>query len=180
MNNKGTTLVEVLVSVVLIAIVMIFIFNLLSDLKNEDYLSNYRTQDSLNRTELIHLVENDFINMELLNVTSNNCGSDKMCITFEYKDKIGITRIKQLEIKQNEIIYGDEKWLFNSKIQLDGTVYCAKSNYNGYYIFNLNVPINHEATSARKLSIDISYLSTKSVNIPSSINVKNGTISSTC
>ena len=40
MNKKGMTLMEVLVSLVLISIVMIFIVNLLSDLKNEGILSN--------------------------------------------------------------------------------------------------------------------------------------------
>lgn len=180
MNNKGTTLVEVLVSVVLIAIVMIFIFNLLSDLKNEDYLSNYRTQDSLNRTELIHLVENDLIEMELIEITSYDCGNDKMCIRFEYKDKIGITRFKMLSVSKNLVIYGDEKWDFNSNILIESAEYCAKSNYNGYYIFNIKVPVNHNASSSRKLSIDISYLSKKSASIPPSIIVKSGTLYSSC
>ena len=62
MNKKGMTLMEVLVSLVLISIVMIFIVNLLSDLKNEGILSNKRNEDSLTRASLINVIEADLIN----------------------------------------------------------------------------------------------------------------------
>ena len=64
MNKKGMTLMEVLVSLVLISIVMIFIVNLLSDLKNEGILSNRRNEDSLTRASFINVTEAEFINSD--------------------------------------------------------------------------------------------------------------------
>ena len=64
MNNKGMTLMEVLVSLVLISIVMIFIVNLLSDLKNEDVISAKRNEDTLTRAALINVIQGDLINSD--------------------------------------------------------------------------------------------------------------------
>ena len=74
MNKKGMTLMEVLVSLVLISIVMIFVVNLLSDLKNEGILSNKRNTDSLTRASLINVIQGDLINNEnYLTTFIKNC-----------------------------------------------------------------------------------------------------------
>ena len=70
MNKKGMTLMEVLVSLVLISIVMIFVVNLLSDLKNEDVLSNKRNEDTLTRASLINVIQSDLINSDRNKVTN--------------------------------------------------------------------------------------------------------------
>ena len=61
LNNKGVTLIELIVSLALISIVMVFIFNLLIDLKAEDSLSSKRSTDALNRSTIIRLIQNDFL-----------------------------------------------------------------------------------------------------------------------
>ena len=64
MNKKGMTLMEVLVSLVLISIVMIIVVNLLSDLKNQDVLSNKRNEDTLTIASLINVIKSDLINSD--------------------------------------------------------------------------------------------------------------------
>ena len=49
LNSKGMTLTEVIAALIILSIVMIFLFNILSDLRYEDYLSLSRNEDSINR-----------------------------------------------------------------------------------------------------------------------------------
>ena len=65
MNKKGLTLVELIFSLALISIIMVFIFNLIGDLKTEDSLSKTRSEDSLTRSTVINLIQNDFIKIDL-------------------------------------------------------------------------------------------------------------------
>lgn len=152
MNNKGTTIVEVLVSIVLMSIVLIFLMALLSDLKNEDYLSNTRSKDALNRIEIIHLIETDMIDYGVNKITISNC-SNNLCIRFDYKNNSN----KQLKITNKEVIYDDEKWTLNSgNYQLNQITYYNYSN-SYYHLFKMSIPATHDASSYRKLSLDLSY-----------------------
>ena len=48
LNRKGMSLTEVIAALVILSIVMIFLFNILSDLRYEDYLSLSRNEDAVN------------------------------------------------------------------------------------------------------------------------------------
>ena len=61
LNRKGMSLTEVIAALVILSIVMIFLFNILSDLRYEDYLSLSRNEDAINRANLINIIENDNI-----------------------------------------------------------------------------------------------------------------------
>ena len=161
MNNKGTTIVEIIVSIALISIILIFIFNLLSSLKNEDYLSNARIQDSLKRTEIIHIIQNDFIYKGLSKAEVDKCGNN-ICATFTFNDDTE----KNLEVKENELIYDDEIWIMNGKLLLNEVTYCYLLNDNGYNLFKLIIPEEHDASSYRKLTIDLIYFSNKELELP--------------
>ena len=174
MNNKGTTLIEILVSVILITMVTIFLFAVLSDLRNEEYLSESKSKDALNRTEIIHIIENDFINLGLKDIQVKNC-SNNLCATITFKDDT----TKQLKITQTYLKYDGERWdLTGGKYLIDETVFYACSNFNGYSFFRLTVPTNSDAASFRKSSFDISYLSeiNFTTNTSLSINGKNNII----
>lgn len=61
LNNKGMTLLEIMISISLVSIVMIFTLNLLNDLRSEEYLGNDKTADLLNRSIISKKIQNDFI-----------------------------------------------------------------------------------------------------------------------
>ncbi len=70
-NNKGVTLVEIIVSVVLISIVVIFIFNLMITVKNLNDTSNTSSTNIINKGIIIKKIEADFQNLGLVAV--NKC-----------------------------------------------------------------------------------------------------------
>ena len=45
MKSKGMTMVELIVSVGLISIVMVFVFNILVDMRQEETNSSFKSQD---------------------------------------------------------------------------------------------------------------------------------------
>ena len=60
MNRKGFTLMELMISVSLVSVVMIFTLNLLNDLRAEEALGTNKTADLTNRTIITRIVEDDF------------------------------------------------------------------------------------------------------------------------
>ncbi len=79
LNNKGMTLVEIILSIGLVSIVMVQVLNLLVDLKDEQVLGQDKTSDLMNRTIIIKTVEEDFMNKSITSI--NECGntsSDKL------------------------------------------------------------------------------------------------------
>ena len=89
--SKGTTMVEIMVSVVLISIVMIFIFTILVDLKNEYALASKKSKDSISRAGFMRIIQNDFSKYTLK--AFNPCPSTtfrnaKICMAFTFGDPI--------------------------------------------------------------------------------------------
>jgi prepilin-type N-terminal cleavage/methylation domain-containing protein len=182
MNNKGTTLIEVMVSVVLIAIVMVFMFNLLVDLKNEESLSSLKNGDALNRAAIIHLIQNDFISRGIDSVTfcddaNDTCDDNHLYFTFNYEDNTS----KRLIVNSKYLVYDNERWSLGSgSYQLNNMTYCFKNDISSnnvkspYYYFRITIPATHDATSRRKYSLDLFDIRPKSnTNIPQSITYLN-------
>ena len=68
MNQKGFTLLEVIVSVGLISIVMLLLFQLLLDMQYESNHASYAKANQVNRATIIETVQNDLMNHTLTNV----------------------------------------------------------------------------------------------------------------
>ena len=170
-NNKGMTLTEVIAALIILSIVMIFLFNILSDLRYEDFLSSTRNEDAVNRASLINLIENDFITKDLYKVTPCIDGNN-ICLTFDYR----LTKQKTLIISETYVAYGPinmmERWdLANGKYDLDNFNYCLKtSSYNPdlsdeinlqnseYFSLKIFVPVIDTVSNSRKADIDLTYI----------------------
>jgi len=83
LNNKGMSLMELLVSIVLIGIVLTFLFQMLVDLKNETTTNNYAYNNQVNRTEAIYTIEKDLLKYALVGVEDKS--SDNLKISFYYE-----------------------------------------------------------------------------------------------
>lgn len=108
MNKKGITLVEIIISIVLISIVLILLFSLLISVKDINYESKVNSSYLINKSLIIKKIEEDFEkakSIKLANCSISNfypgygSGSDyyndsdgnynadfshKKCIKFEY------------------------------------------------------------------------------------------------
>ena len=60
MNRKGFTLMELMISISLVSIVMVFTLNLLNDIRAEEALGTNKTADLTNRTIITRIVQDDF------------------------------------------------------------------------------------------------------------------------
>ncbi len=68
LNNKGMTLVEIILSIGLVSIVMVQVLNILVDLKDEQLLGKDKTKDLTNRSVIMKTVQEDFMNRTIKSV----------------------------------------------------------------------------------------------------------------
>lgn len=80
LNKKGLTLVELIISVVLIVVVMFFMYRLLNDVNAEKNDNSYAQANTVNRGEIIKEIEDDLVGKVITNVAVTN-PSDGITIT---------------------------------------------------------------------------------------------------
>ncbi|MCI8394439.1 MAG: prepilin-type N-terminal cleavage/methylation domain-containing protein [Bacilli bacterium] len=110
MNQKGITLIEFIVSIALVAVVMLFLFNLLIDVQYNSKNGNYAKENQLNRASIIRAVMDDFTNLGLVGITDSST-SGELRLTFRYKNGSS----KLLSVGEQYVIYGDERWSMKSR-----------------------------------------------------------------
>ena len=73
LNNKGMSLIEIIISIALISIVLIFIFSLLINVKNINTESELNSTNLIQKALMISDIEDDLMNSTKLEITS--CGA---------------------------------------------------------------------------------------------------------
>lgn len=73
LNNKGITLVEIIVSVALISIVLVFLFNLLIQVNNENSDNEVKSSYLVNQSTFIKQIEEDFLDAPNFTGTAVKC-----------------------------------------------------------------------------------------------------------
>lgn len=86
LNNKGTSLIELIVSVALISVVLLFMFKLLLDVNNEITNNTFAKDNQVVRAEVIRTIEND-LNANILTGLSNTGTATRRVITFRFNTK---------------------------------------------------------------------------------------------
>lgn len=194
LNNKGMTLMELLVSIVLVGIVLVFLLQLLTDLEHETENNNYAYNNQVNRTDAIYTIEKDLQKYNLVGIEDASAdgnlilkfyyisGNDTKTVTLksdsnEYTDELGDIRTKYY---LRYTSYSGEQYSWEMKgAQID---VCATFNYyvdnnsNSYY-FKINIPlynsVYHERNNKDKNNavddIEITYAGVKS-----DLNTTNG------
>lgn len=114
MNKKGFTLMEIIVSVALLSIVMLLLFQLMIDLEYEDNHSSFAKDNQIKRATIIKRVEKDLMDKGL-SLVSLNKTSDYATLTFKYSNNTDSSVV----VYENKISYGGETWLLES----DGATY---------------------------------------------------------
>lgn len=174
MNNKGLTLVELIFSLAITSIIMIFIMSLLSDLKREDSLSKSQSEDALTRSNVVSLIQNDFINYGVKKIENTSSTTyPKLKITFNDGT------IKELTINQDSIIYGQmnnlEIWHLNeTKFASEGYKYCLKTSSQNaniantndyYYMLSIKIPVDANLNYRRKYDFDLITMGYGKINV---------------
>lgn len=145
MNKKGITLIEVLISISLVAIVSLLLIKVIFSLNNINNNANYASEDEISRAQIIKIIEQDFLNLKLKDITITK-KENSAIIVFKYENES-----KELIVENNSITYNLERHSLNTK----NATYSLNVDYRKapidehYYLINLTIPvlINEENTS---------------------------------
>lgn len=115
-NKKGTSLAELIVSVALISVVMIFMFRLLLDLNNEQVNNDFAIDNQIIRAEIIRMIENDLNDKKIFEI--NDVSSEgEMKIQFHYTDGTAEIVAKKESFKFTDSKGETRKWTFNENCE---------------------------------------------------------------
>ena len=89
LNNKGMSLIEILVSITLISTILVFLVQLLNSLESETAKNNFAYDNQLNRAEIIKTIEDDLDSNNLIGVSNNS--HDNINISFAFLDNLSAT-----------------------------------------------------------------------------------------
>lgn len=172
-KKNGMTMVEIMISVALISLVMIFVFNILVDLRQEETFSSYKSSDQLNRSIITKTVQDDLLNRGgVADIVACNRSGLRTCVQFHFKDgKVGY-----LKVASNYITYTDgngnlEKWTLNTGTYSDLFNYCY-SEVGNRYVMRLYFPVDlkeNALESKMNFDIEILYMALK----PAGLNISN-------
>lgn len=83
MNNKGSTLLELIISIALISVILVFMVRLLVDLNDSETNNKYAKKNQVIRAEILRTIENDLQNKIITNIRDNSTTSN-LIITFKF------------------------------------------------------------------------------------------------
>lgn len=86
MNKNGFTMTELIVSIAIIAVVMIFLVNLLVDIRYDKKNELYDTKNQINRAEIIKTIQNDLDGKVITNVTDIGSSSNNLVVNITTND----------------------------------------------------------------------------------------------
>lgn len=175
LNNKGTTLVELIISIVLISVVIVFMFQLLIDLNNEELNNDFAINNQIIRAEIIKFINEDLANYTLSNIKDNSSNSNILNIEITYKEN----KKTLIEAHQDYIVITNaankkQRWdikdatLYPNK----AFVYTTINNTSKIYSLNFNMEIhtvNDNNTTGNNNIIDdisISYIGSTTDYLP--------------
>ncbi|MEG0977344.1 MAG: prepilin-type N-terminal cleavage/methylation domain-containing protein [Clostridia bacterium] len=148
LNKKGTTLVELIISVALISVVLMFMFKLLIDINNDQTNNTFANKNQINRAEIIKTIETDLTNKTIKGINSNGSNKTNLNINFSFSD--GST--SKIIATENSFIYKsktsnniettNKKWTIESATLYTNSAKVYYSKDNNFYTLNINIEIH--------------------------------------
>lgn len=132
--NRGVTIVEILISVAIIGIILLLLFSMLLQVRNEDKNNNIQSNFIINQSTFIKAIEEDITNYGVKAVSSCSLSDINInsatvvagdeqnfkCIRIEYaadylKDKVGYLVIynfySKYEVEDGKNVGSEPKWM---------------------------------------------------------------------
>jgi hypothetical protein len=125
LNNKGNTLIELIISIALMSVVLVSMVRLLVDLNNTNTNSVYAKNNEVVRSEIIRAIETDLNNYKLSNINdlSNEESAGAVKINLIFKGRHAI-----ITAKKNTIVYKSVDGKVRRWTMKDCEVYTDKAN----------------------------------------------------
>ena len=154
MNKKGTTLAELIISIALISVVLLFMIKLLIDLNDAEANNTYAKDNQINRAEILRMIGNDLNNKNIASINDSGSNETKLVINIEFTDRT----ISTIEAEEKKIKYTDSDGKNRTWNIEGGTIYTKKANV--YYMKDNNT----SGKNYYSLSIDIEIHTTNEKN----------------
>lgn len=154
LNNKGVSLMELLVSIILIGIVLVFLFQLLVDLKDETSNNEFAFDNQVNRAEIIKTIQNDLDKILLKDIKIYDSGRD-ISLLYYYNGAPSVTSL-DVSSSFSSLTYRDvdgnkNVWtLKNASFGSCVDFYAYKLNNKMFYKINIKVYTGNENNSVEK------------------------------
>jgi prepilin-type N-terminal cleavage/methylation domain-containing protein len=170
MKNKGFTLVELIVSISLISIVIIFLFRLFADLEYSNKQRDYSRSNQQNRAIIMKRVQDDFLDYGLIGLSDENSKSNLLVVDFTFNDgKVGKLVVDSESISYTNAEGSTEKWVLEKENNYMGyNVNCVKyaitdSDSDGeFFYIRFSIPLNYKSSSQNAIDdIEFSYIGNK-------------------
>jgi prepilin-type N-terminal cleavage/methylation domain-containing protein len=143
LNKKGVTLIELIISIALISVVMVFMYRLLININNEITNSAFAIDNQQNRLEIINTVEEDILHKALTTLTNTNNTS----ITFGFDDNTSSVLSISIESNKYYITYKDtqnntKKWEVKNAYHHNMIYICTNKDIaQTKYLYTITIPI---------------------------------------
>ena len=109
MKNRGITLIEFVVSIALVAVVMVFLFNMLVDIQYNSKHGSYASDNQLNRASIVRAVMDDFTHLGLIGIQDYSTSSE-LRLTFRFANGSS----KAFVLSERTVLYNNERWSLKS------------------------------------------------------------------
>lgn len=193
MKKNGMTLVEIILAVALISLVMIFVFNMLVDLRQEETFSSYKSSDQINRSIISKRIQDDLLNRGLERIENGNgtCyNNSTFCnkVNLIYKDGT----IGKISVEEHYFSYqfcntvsnceSVERWNLSSASYKNNYIYCFNygvnipNGSNGNYYVQLIFPVNLSDNALESqiiFDIEVLYFSNSNLDFENVSNWQN-------
>src|SRR5574344_1774973 len=170
LNKKGVTLIELIISMVLISVVMVFMYRLLININNEITNSTFAIDNQQNRLEIIDTVEEDILYKTLTTLTNTNNTS----IIFGFDDNTSSVLSISIESNKYYITYKDtqnnaKKWEVKNAYHHNMIYICTNKDIaQTKYLYTITIPILTINYKGDKLTTmpteDSNYCNNKTIN----------------
>ena len=153
MKTKGFTLVELITTFALTAVIVVLLINLILVIKNLYSNTDSKTKLYINQNSLSNAMNSKIRHGNL--VSYDVCDDSEFCYVFNYLDNTS----DKLVITENTISFGNLVYNFDSKTNIEGlTITTENISTNGFSkIINIKIPIKNELYPSVDFGINLVY-----------------------
>jgi prepilin-type N-terminal cleavage/methylation domain-containing protein len=176
-KTKGFTLPELIISIALISIVVVFLFRLFTDLEYTNNQKDYCRNNQQTRAIIIKRVQDDFLDYGLVGLNDDRSTDSKLVVNFTFGDsKTGVLTVEKYTVTYQDASGDTEKWVLDKENDymgydvncVDYTIYKnSTNNNNDYFYLNFSIPLRYKSDSENSIDdLEFSYTGKKSdINI---------------
>lgn len=145
-NNKGITLIELIVSIALITIVIMFLFRLMVDVQYSENNTDFNRANQQTRAIIIKTIQQDFLDRVLIGVKDNTNSDTATILDFQYQDGTNGELIIEEDALTYTIDRNTEKWPLEKQNESTRIAYhCVEEtqhlNDGHFFTVRITIPV---------------------------------------